>query len=169
MPTFRFIHTADLHLDSPFHGLGQVSEHLQTRIARAPLVALRRIVDACLEHRVHCLIIAGDFFDGGRVSLHTQAYVRSQLERLAKAGIVVAAAAGNHDPLSDGNFQLGWPENVIWFPADRVGKWRFPWKKDKLPWFVVSVTGKGMSLKTYRSYFPGGSRWVAGSGASHQR
>ncbi|NLV92748.1 MAG: DNA repair exonuclease [Firmicutes bacterium] len=126
MPTFRFIHTADLHLDSPFHGLGQVSEHLQTRIARAPLVALRRIVDACLEHRVHCLIIAGDFFDGGRVSLHTQAYVRSQLERLAKAGIVVAAAAGNHDPLSDGNFQLGWPENVIWFPADRVGEVEIP-------------------------------------------
>lgn len=49
MREFRFIHTADLHLDSPFRGLAEVAPELQAILHEATFRALQQIVDLCLE------------------------------------------------------------------------------------------------------------------------
>ncbi len=122
MRPFRFIHTADLHLDSQFGGVGSVPEQLQQRLVNSPLRALERIVDACLRCDVDCLIIAGDLYDSSRVGIRTLAYVRQQLLRLKERGIMVVVAAGNHDPLEARRIDVAWPEHVHWLPSREVGR-----------------------------------------------
>ena len=94
--SFRFLHIADLHLDTPFSG----HPDLKVRLQQAQRDTLTAAVDACLEHHVDALLIAGDLADHESVSYDTVAFVRAQLYRLHQAGICVLYAHGNHDPAS---------------------------------------------------------------------
>lgn len=108
----RILHTADLHLDSPFAGR---TEEIRQRLHRASRTALERTVDAALAEGVDAYVIAGDLFDGEDVSFGTERFVLRQMARLAEAGIVVVYATGNHDAASRARRALGleWPENVL--------------------------------------------------------
>jgi len=94
--SFRFLHIADLHLDTPF----SARPELKVRLQQAQRDTLKAAVDACLEHQVHAMLIAGDLADHESVSYDTIAFVRAQLYRLYQAGISVFYAHGNHDPAS---------------------------------------------------------------------
>ena len=94
--SFRFLHIADLHLDTPFSGRPE----LKLRLQQAQRDTLIAAVDACLEHQVDALLIAGDLADQETVSYDTIAFVRAQLYRLQQAGVSVLYAHGNHDPAS---------------------------------------------------------------------
>ena len=59
----RFIHAADIHLDSPLRGLEAYPGAPAERLRVATRQAFDRVVDLCLEERVDFLIIAGDLFD----------------------------------------------------------------------------------------------------------
>ena len=65
MESLRFIHAADLHLDSPFRGLAQTAPKLRDQLQSATIGALDRIVDHTIESKADFLVIAGDplFFD----------------------------------------------------------------------------------------------------------
>jgi exonuclease SbcD len=104
--SFRFLHIADLHLDAPFSG----QEALKPRLVQAQRDSLAAAVDACLEHRVHALFIAGDLVDQGQASGETASFIRRQLERLHQQGIGVFYAYGNHDPASSALVLPGWVE-----------------------------------------------------------
>jgi len=60
---FRFIHAADLHLDSPFRGLSETSGVLRDQLQSATLHALSRVVDHTINSKADFLIIAGDIYD----------------------------------------------------------------------------------------------------------
>jgi len=96
---FRFVHAADLHLDSPFRGLRKTQPELSKVLRQATLDAYDALIQLCLDQEVQALLIAGDIFDGESRSIPGQlAFVRG-LERLSRAKIPVFICHGNHDPL----------------------------------------------------------------------
>lgn len=109
---FRFVHTADLHLDSPLRSLALRNAGLADLVGDASRQALVAIVDLCLEEQVDALIIAGDLYDGEQTSMKTARFLASQLERLHWAGIRVYKIRGNHDALSKIARELVMPDTV---------------------------------------------------------
>jgi DNA repair exonuclease SbcCD nuclease subunit len=109
---FRFVHTADLHLDSPLRSLALRDPALGDLVATASRTVLARIVDLCLAERADALLIAGDLFDGAVRSMKTAAFVVAQMERLAAGGVRVLMIRGNHDAESTVARELPMPPNV---------------------------------------------------------
>jgi len=98
--TFRFVHTADLHLDSPLISLALRDPDLAAEVGVASRTALTRIVDLCLAERVDALLIAGDLWDGSQTSAKTPRFLKQELARLSDAGIRSFILRGNHDAAS---------------------------------------------------------------------
>ncbi|RMH06416.1 MAG: DNA repair exonuclease [Nitrospirae bacterium] len=120
MPPFRFVHTADLHIDSPFRGLSEVAPSLQSVMQNATFEAFARIVQLCVEKHVDFLIIAGDVYDATDRNLRALTRLRQAFEQLADHQIEVFVCHGNHDPLSGWGAQFSWPDNVTIFGAEAV-------------------------------------------------
>jgi DNA repair exonuclease SbcCD nuclease subunit len=97
---FRFIHTADIHLDSPLRSLSLRNPDLAALIGDSTRQALVAIVDLCMAEQVDALIIAGDLYDGDQTSMKTARFLAGQMARLHQAGIAVYKIRGNHDALS---------------------------------------------------------------------
>lgn len=111
----RFIHTADLHLDSPFLGLSHLPKDIFNRIQESTFIAFEKIIDAALERNVDFIVIVGDLFDGEDRSIKAQARLRRQLERLKAAEIAVFISHGNHDHLAGNWVKLEMPNHVYTF------------------------------------------------------
>jgi len=115
--TFRFIHTADIHLDSPLKSLALRNKELAEVIANATRQVLVRIVDLCLSENVDALLIAGDLYDGSQTSMKTARFLASQLRRLSDAQISVFIIRGNHDAESKITRELTLAEHVHVFSS----------------------------------------------------
>jgi DNA repair protein SbcD/Mre11 len=109
---FRFVHTADLHLDSPLRTLALRDPGLAALIGSATRGALTRIVDLCLAEAVDALVIAGDLYDGAQTSMKTARFLVQELARLEAAGIRVFLIRGNHDAASRITRELILPPGV---------------------------------------------------------
>jgi DNA repair exonuclease SbcCD nuclease subunit len=97
---FRFVHAADIHLDSPLKSLALRNSELADLIGNATRKAFVSIVDLCLDEQVDALLLAGDLYDGDQTSMKTARFIVEQLRRLDEAGIRVFIIRGNHDALS---------------------------------------------------------------------
>jgi len=97
MPDFRFLHAADLHLDSPLRGLEADPFAPAELIRGATRRALGRLVDLAIDEKVDFLLIAGDIYDGDWPDFGTGLFFAAQMRRLTQAGIPVFAIRGNHD------------------------------------------------------------------------
>lgn len=111
-PYLTFVHTADLHLGSPFEGLGPVAPRIAEALREASFTALERIVDLCLAEGADALLVAGDVYDSADRSLHAQRCFRDELARAARGGVSSFVAHGNHDPLSGWQAPLEFPSRV---------------------------------------------------------
>lgn len=109
---FRFVHTADLHLDSPIASLALRNEELATLVRGATRRTLERIVDLCISEQVDALLIAGDLYDGSQTSMATALFLVAQMRRLEAAGVRVFVIRGNHDAQSQITRELTFPANV---------------------------------------------------------
>jgi DNA repair exonuclease SbcCD nuclease subunit len=109
---FRFIHTADLHLDSPLTSLALRNADLGDLVRGATRTALERIVDIALAEAVDALVIAGDLYDGSQTSMATALFLMAEMRRLEAAGIRVYLIRGNHDAQSQITRELTFPPNV---------------------------------------------------------
>jgi DNA repair exonuclease SbcCD nuclease subunit len=109
---FRFVHTADIHLDSPLKSLALLNPELADLIGLATRRSFLQTIDLCLEERVDALVIAGDLYDGDQTSMKTARFLAEQLGRLHYAGIRTFIIRGNHDALSKITAQLVMPETV---------------------------------------------------------
>ncbi|TIM45122.1 MAG: DNA repair exonuclease [Mesorhizobium sp.] len=112
---FRFLHTADVHLDSPLRSLALRNPDLAELVGDASRQAFVAIVDLCLAERVDALVIAGDLYDGDQTSMKTARFLASQMTRLHQAGIRIFKIRGNHDALSRISKQLVFPDTVTIF------------------------------------------------------
>lgn len=122
--TFRFVHTADLHLDSPLVSLALRDAGLATEVGVASRTALTRIVDLCLAEQVDALLIAGDLWDGSQTSAKTPRFLKQELGRLSDAGIRCLIIRGNHDAASKVSRELDPPPLTHVF-GTRPGTQRF--------------------------------------------
>jgi len=51
---FRFLHAADLHLDSPFRGMSALPSVIRNRIVESTFLALDNIVNTAMNEDVDC-------------------------------------------------------------------------------------------------------------------
>jgi len=116
----RFLHAADLHLDSPFKGMAALPEPIRERVREATFESLRALVALAERERVDFVVVSGDVYDLADRSLRAQIRFQRALERLAAAEIPVFVIHGNHDPEDGRAAQLNWPQAVHFFAADRV-------------------------------------------------
>lgn len=94
---FKFIHAADLHIDSPMRGLGAYEGAPVQRLHGATRQALIALVDLAISEQVAFVLYASDIFDGDWADFHTGQFFREQNVRLVNAGILVFIVKGNHD------------------------------------------------------------------------
>jgi len=125
MKSFSFIHTADLHLDSPFKGISEISSEISSDLTEATFNTFHQIIDLCIEKQVDFLLIVGDVYDGADRSLRAQLRFRDGLKRLSDAEIKTYVVHGNHDPLAGWSANLDWPRNVHIFGGESVEKVSF--------------------------------------------
>ena len=116
---FRFIHAADVHLDSPLRGLSRREGAPEEEIRGASRRALENLVQLCLDQSVDFLIIAGDLYDGDWPDFNTGLFFNGQMRRLGEANIPVYVISGNHDAESKITKQLHPPANVHFFPTKK--------------------------------------------------
>ena len=112
---FRFLHAADIHLDSPLRGLHRYEGAPQEEIRHAARRALANLVDLALKESAAFVLIAGDLYDGNWKDHRTGLFFVSQMVRLRAAGISVFLIAGNHDAANRMTRSLPLPENVRMF------------------------------------------------------
>ena len=108
----RFIHTADLHIDSPLRGLSRYANAPVERLRAATRRAFEALVDLAIDERVDFVLIAGDLYDRDWQDFHTGLYVREPMVRLQRAAIRVFIVQGNHDAQGVITRQVPWPDNV---------------------------------------------------------
>jgi len=118
----KFIHAADLHIESPYRGIRSMNVDLGKALLEYGIRAYEKLIDTCVDAEVDFLLIAGDSFDSESGSLSAQYRFFRGLERLNSKGIKAYIICGNHDPLNQWakNFKL--PENVVLFGPDEVQK-----------------------------------------------
>lgn len=121
MSSIRFIHTADLHLDSPFKGITGLPPARLNELRDSTFKAFDRLIDYAVETRPDFLLIVGDLYDGEDRSLRAQLKFQIAMERLQEAGIPVFVSYGNHDHLGGSWTRFELPPNVHEF-TDEVGE-----------------------------------------------
>jgi exonuclease SbcD len=133
----RFIHAADLHLDSPFKGLQHLPKLVRDRIMKSTFVAYEKMIQFALDQKVDFVLIAGDVYDHSTRSLQAQLQFKQGLERLDSAQISCFVVHGNHDPLDGFKIPLEWPASAHFFSSEEVS--RIPFMKENQE--VASIYG----------------------------
>lgn len=139
MTNFRFLHTADIHLDSPLHGLSRYEGLPDADIRGATRAAFDNLVQRAIDEAVDFVVIAGDVFDGDWKDMGTGLYFARAMGRLDQAGIPVFLLAGNHDAASIITRNVPWPPNVRLFGTKKPQTYRLP---------SINVAVSGQSFAT---------------------
>lgn len=114
---FQFLHTADIHLDSPLKGLEAHEDAPVAEIRGAARRAFDNLIDLAIDEKVNFVLIAGDLYDGDWKDYNTGLYFARQMGRLDHAGIKVFIISGNHDAASNTTKAMPLPANVTLFSA----------------------------------------------------
>src|ERR1700677_3382206 len=93
--TMKFLHAADVHLDSPLRGLEEYSGAPIKRLRWATRRAMENLVQIALDEQVDFLLIAGDLFDTDVRDFNAALWIAEQLQKLNRAGIPVYLILGN--------------------------------------------------------------------------
>ena len=113
--SLRFIHAADIHLDSALHGLERYQGAPVDEIRSATRRAFDNLVQLAIDEQVAFVLLAGDLYDGDWKDYNTGLYFVERMGRLQNAGIRVFIVAGNHDAASQITKHLRLPDNVTLF------------------------------------------------------
>ena len=116
MSGIKILHAADLHLDSPFEGLGAGKASIRRAEQRE---LLGRIADICRSERVDLLLLSGDLLD----SEHTYFETGEELVKsLSSIDTPVFISPGNHDYYSEKSVyaRLQFPDNVHIFKSSEI-------------------------------------------------
>jgi exonuclease SbcD len=137
--SFRFLHAADIHLDSPLHGLSRYEGLPVEDIRSATRAAFDNLIQYAIDEAVDFVVIAGDLFDGDWRDMGTGLYFARAMGRLDEANIPAFILAGNHDAASVISRTIPWPPNVRQFRSNRP-------ETHLLPELSVAVHGQSFSM-----------------------
>lgn len=128
----KLLHTADLHLDSPFASLSPAQAASRREGLRGVFTSMTTYART---EGVELLLIAGDLFDARFVTRDTAALIQSELAKLTDTFVVISP--GNHDPYSPSSIwtTLELPDNVHLFTSETLER--------------VSVPGKNIDVYGY--------------------
>jgi exonuclease SbcD len=116
----KFIHAADLHIDSPLRGLEAYEGAPVERARGATRQAFRNLITLCLEQNAAFLLLSGDVFDQDWKDFNTGLFFKKQLLRLKDANIRVYMVRGNHDSANEVTRTLTLPDHVRVLSHDDV-------------------------------------------------
>jgi DNA repair exonuclease SbcCD nuclease subunit len=139
----KFIHAADIHLDSPLVGLERYDGAPVEALRGATRRALENLVRLALAEKVDFVLIAGDVYDGDWKDYNTGLFFSQQMSRLREAGVRVFLIRGNHDAASQVTRELSLPQNVT----------QFSWKKPEtvcIEELQVAIHGQGFKQREVR-------------------
>jgi DNA repair protein SbcD/Mre11 len=132
------MHAADIHLDSPLHGLARYEGLPIEDIRSATRTAFDNLVQYAIDEAVDFVVIAGDLFDGDWRDMGTGLYFAQAMGRLDHAGIPAFLIAGNHDAASVISRSVPWPPNVRLFGSRKA-------ETHRLPDLAVAVHGQSFA------------------------
>lgn len=121
----KFIHTADVHLDSPLAGLSRYEGFPADVFRTATRRAFDRLIEDAIAEKVNFVVIAGDLYDGDWRDMNTGLYFLSRCNDLARHNIHVILLYGNHDAEKEMTRRLVPPANVHLFPSNKPHTFRF--------------------------------------------
>jgi len=121
----RFVHAADVHLDSPLRGLEAYEGAPVQALRGATRKAFANLVQLAVAERVDLVILAGDLYDGDWRDYNTGLFFVNRVQELERAGIPVVLVTGNHDATSRITAHLTLPANVHVLPTAAPGTKRF--------------------------------------------
>ena len=137
---FTFIHAADLHIDSPFAGLGLKDPAVAERFAKAGRRAVEALIDETIASKAAFLIISGDVFDGDWKDATTGLFFARALGALHRAGVPTLLVKGNHDADSVMSRSLRYPDSVRSFASNKA-------ETICLDGFQVALHGRSFSAR----------------------
>jgi exonuclease SbcD len=112
----KFIHAADIHLDSPLIRLSYHEGAPVDELRQATRQALENLVALAVTEKVDFVLISGDLYDGDWKDYNTGLYFVSQMSKLREAHIPVYLISGNHDAASKITRTIRFPEDTHVFP-----------------------------------------------------
>lgn len=121
----RFLHCADLHLDSPLAALDPRRAQARQNEIRGAFTSLTFYVK---NYNIDFLLISGDLFDSEYVTRDTVALIKREFASMPDCHIIIAP--GNHDPYTPQSFyrRTDFPDNVHIFDTDEISVFDFPEK-----------------------------------------
>lgn len=118
----KFIHAADIHLDSPMTGLERYEGAPVEQMRSATRRAFDNLIKLAIEQEVDFVLLAGDIFDGDWKDYNTGLYFNKCMAQLKDEGIRVFVIAGNHDADSQLSKKLPSLSNVKYFSTNKPEK-----------------------------------------------
>ncbi len=119
----KFIHCADLHLDSVF----SLSSHTQAKARRAELRSdFSALIEYAKKEECELFIISGDLFDDTSITKDTSEMLIREISSFPGCRFVITP--GNHDPYHSGSpyALLDFPENVHIFKNENIEYVEYP-------------------------------------------
>ncbi|WP_219837861.1 DNA repair exonuclease [Paenibacillus sp. R14(2021)] len=146
--SFRFIHAADLHVDSPFRGLTEVPTHVREALQMSTFQAVESLVRTAITAEVDFVVIAGDLYDSADRSLRAQLALQKEWQKLHAHSVRLFVIHGNHDHLSGQQAALAWPESVHFFGSDKVERLPAYTKRGELAAYISGISYETRSVMT---------------------
>ena len=109
---FKFLHAADIHLDSPQRGLDRYEGAPVNECRGATRRALANLVNLAMTEKVAFVVIVGDLYDGDWPDYNTGLFFGKQMMRLRDSDIPVFMIRGNHDAANRMTKDLKLVDNV---------------------------------------------------------
>lgn len=114
----KFIHSADIHIDSPLRALAAHDSPVVGLLRTATRAAFTNLINRAIDEEVGFIVLAGDIFDRGCRDINTGMFFHQEMVRCHRAGIRVVIVRGNHDAENDMTRTLPPPDNVYIFRSD---------------------------------------------------
>ena len=110
----KFLHAADIHLDSPLAGLRDRADLPPDLIRHCTRRAFAAMIDLAIAEDVAFVVIAGDLWDGDWRDYSVGLFFAEQMRRLGRPCFLLR---GNHDARSVITRNLTSPDNVFEFSS----------------------------------------------------
>lgn len=137
---FKFIHAADVHLDSPLRGLSRYESAPAESIRDACRRAFENLVELAIEEKVSFVLLAGDLYDGNWKDYSTGIFLSRQMGHLSRHNIPVFAVAGNHDAVNQMTRVLDNTANMTILSSQKV-------ETKTLDGLAVAIHGRSFSTQ----------------------
>ena len=132
----KFLHCADLHLDSPLSALDLQKAEVRRNEMRASFTSITLYA---ATNKLDFLLISGDLFNSDYVTKDTVALITSEFAKIPDCKVIIAP--GNHDPYTKQSCyrRAEFPNNVYIFDSNELSCFDFPDKNTTVYGWALTV------------------------------